>query len=230
MSLINESKFHINDYIPFWLWNLSKARICVWDLMTSYFRAWSLTPLSFICNKWSIIVLKKAFPLWNPIRTRSFTKMEHQEAQVTTVLVAEFNDVKKETGLLRTWCLRWWGDSRAKLLHSRTRFGVPSNCFFVGNPYCPESVDVGTFCSNYISRPVPQFDHTEILQYKEDNSGRIDRETKNLERQLKQMKGRDSLGSANFNDFCFIPIGNSLLSLSVLTLKNTTERVALRRP
>lgn len=51
---------------------------------------------------------------------------------------------------------------------------------------------------------MPSFDHLDMLQYEEEISTGVDKEKKEkveeLERQLKQIKGTDSLGSVNPND------------------------------
>lgn len=57
-----------------------------------------------------------------------------------------------------------------------------------------------------MSQSVPRYEHQEPLQYEEEVSVGVDKETKDkveeLERQLKQIKGEDSLRGVNFNDLC----------------------------
>lgn len=60
-----------------------------------------------------------------------------------------------------------------------------------------------------VSQSVPQCEHQKPPQYKAEVSVGIDKETndkvEDLERQLKQIKGTDSLGSINFNDLYIHP-------------------------
>lgn len=57
-----------------------------------------------------------------------------------------------------------------------------------------------------MSQPVLQYEHYDNPQYEEDMSDGVDKQTKDkveeLERQLKQIKGTDSLGNVNFSDLC----------------------------
>lgn len=137
--------------------------------------------------------------------------MENQESQQAAVSVTEFNEMKNElrnlTYLMTVMMNRFENRSPPPTAQdSGSPQGAPSN-------EAPNlqtlSMHVPSVQINLPQRPPPQSDNTEAPQYEEEVSATVDKETKDkveeLERQLKQIKGTDSLGNVNFSDLCIYP-------------------------
>lgn len=130
--------------------------------------------------------------------------MENQEAQQAAISVVEFDNMKNELGNLAHWCLKWWADSRISLFTQphKTQGLLPvsqSEVSMSRLKACRLPLLRSTFHNLHPNVAIP-----EIPQHKKKISAAVDKETKDkvdeLERRLKQIKGKDSLRSSNFND------------------------------
>lgn len=135
------------------------------------------------------------------------------------------NELKNLTHMISMMMRRFENYTSLPIAHdSGSHPSVPQNeIHIVQNQNVPTpSVHIN------IPQSIPSFGHLDAPQYKDKISAWVDKEAKEkieeLERQLKQIKGTDSLGSLNFNDLCMHPGLNSPPNSNVQTLRNITEK------
>lgn len=93
---------------------------------------------------------------------------QHQEAQQSTVSIPDFNEMKNEfknlTHMMSMMMRRFENQSPSP---DSARLNVPSGCSFTRDPFRLESTYAAAIQIN-MPRPVPQFGHLGITQYKEE--------------------------------------------------------------